>query len=268
MINGIVSSASYIQPNSQARPPAENTQVLPQAQGLADNSNANIAPSTPQTQRPVAGSSEPNPNTQDPRTSRSSSASPPDVKKGETNAEGLTPEEEKIVQQMKQRDAEVRAHEQAHKSAGGAYTSSASFTTETGPDGQQYAVGGEVQIDTSPVANNPEATISKMAVIVRAALAPAEPSSQDQQVAQQAQQTKLQAQAELNAQRQKELQENTGQNSENATPLAETQNAVQKTQSASSQNDFLPLPKEALAAFDKAAEILNPLAEQTVNFAA
>ncbi|MBF0524769.1 MAG: hypothetical protein HQK56_06695, partial [Deltaproteobacteria bacterium] len=79
---------------------------------------------------------------------------------------------------------EVRTHEQAHMAAAGAYaTSGATYTYETGPDGQSYAVGGEVSIDTSPVKGDPAATIMKMETVQRAALAPASPSGQDQKVA-------------------------------------------------------------------------------------
>lgn len=129
----------------------------------------------------------------------------------QTNAEGLTPEEEKTVRELKQRDIEVRAHEQAHKSVGGPYASAPSFDTVTGPDGREYAVAGEVRIDASPVRGDPEATIRKMEIVIRAALAPAEPSPQDVQVAQQAQQTKLQAQAELRQQRAEEAAERRGE---------------------------------------------------------
>jgi len=125
----------------------------------------------------------------------------------------LTPEEEKQVQELKKRDAEVRAHEAAHKTAGGPVAGNVTFETVTGPDGREYAVAGEVQIDASPVANNPEATIRKMELVIRAALAPAEPSPQDRAVAAAAQQTKLQAQQEAAQQRadeEKETNENNG----------------------------------------------------------
>jgi|TARA_R110002124_G_scaffold267268_1_gene434438 hypothetical protein len=129
----------------------------------------------------------------------------------QTNAEGLTEEEEKTVRELKQRDIEVRAHEQAHKSVGGPYAGAVSFDTVTGPDGREYAVGGEVRIDASAVRGDPEATIRKMEVVIRAALAPAEPSPQDVQVAAQAQQTKLQAQAELRQERAEEAAERRGE---------------------------------------------------------
>lgn len=111
---------------------------------------------------------------------------------------GLSQEELAQVEKLKQRDAEVKAHEQAHLSAaGGIATSGASFSFERGPDGQRYAVGGEVQIDTSGVSGDPAATLSKADTIKRAALAPASPSSQDFKVAAQASSMAAKAQAEL-----------------------------------------------------------------------
>ena len=109
----------------------------------------------------------------------------------------LSEEEEQIVQDLKKTDQEVRDHEKAHQTVGGPYAGTATYETQTGPDGKEYAVAGEVPIDASPIRDNPKATIRKMDVVIRAALAPAEPSSQDIAVAQSALQAKLQAQAEL-----------------------------------------------------------------------
>jgi len=96
----------------------------------------------------------------------------------------LSPEAEKQVQKLRERDREVRAHEQAHIAAGGQHVSGgASYSYQTGPDGRQYAVGGSVQIDTSPVPGDPKATEEKARAVRRAALAPASPSSTDQSVA-------------------------------------------------------------------------------------
>ncbi|MBT0961320.1 putative metalloprotease CJM1_0395 family protein [Denitromonas iodatirespirans] len=93
-------------------------------------------------------------------------------------------------------DRQVRSHEAAHLSAaGGLAQGGASFTTIRGPDGQVYAVGGEVSIDVSP-GRTPEETLSKAQQIQRAALAPADPSSQDYRVAAIAAQLIQQAQRE------------------------------------------------------------------------
>ncbi|MBI4384023.1 MAG: hypothetical protein HY579_08335 [Nitrospinae bacterium] len=121
---------------------------------------------------------------------------------------GLTEEELKIVEQLKARDRQVRAHEQAHLSAAGPYAAGGpSFQYETGPDGQQYAVGGEVSIDTSEVKGDPEATIQKAQAIQRAALAPADPSGQDVQVAAQAKAMEARAQQEAAEKRAEETKE-------------------------------------------------------------
>ncbi len=106
------------------------------------------------------------------------------TKNQEVKGDELSDEEKKEVSELKKRDLEVRSHEQAHIAAGGAYVrGGASFSYQTGPDGKKYAVGGEVSIDTSSVSGDPEATIRKMQVVRKAALAPASPSSTDRSVA-------------------------------------------------------------------------------------
>lgn len=88
-----------------------------------------------------------------------------------------------LLSRLQARDREVRAHEAAHMAAGaGLITRGAAFTYETGPDGKRYAVGGEVGIDVSG-GRTPEETLAKAERIRAAALAPAEPSTQDRQVA-------------------------------------------------------------------------------------
>ncbi len=101
------------------------------------------------------------------------------------------------IQKLAERDREVRAHEQAHASVGGEFAGAMSITTERGPDGKNYAVSGEVSIDASKVANDPQATLDKSQVIRNAALAPADPSSQDRRVAALANQMAVEARADL-----------------------------------------------------------------------
>ncbi len=114
----------------------------------------------------------------------------------------LTEEEKQQVEKLKQRDQEVRRHEAAHQaSAGSAAKGGPSFEYTKGPDGKQYATGGEVQIDTSPAPGDPQATIRKMQQVQRAANAPAEPSSQDRSVAAKAAAAEAQARTELAAER-------------------------------------------------------------------
>jgi hypothetical protein len=102
-----------------------------------------------------------------------------------------------IIRKLSQRDTEVRAHEQAHSSVGGQYAGSAQYTYQRGPDGVNYAVGGEVPIDVGAINGDPRATLEKMQIVQRAALAPAEPSSQDRRVAALASQLASQARAEI-----------------------------------------------------------------------
>jgi hypothetical protein len=134
----------------------------------------------------------------------------------------LSQSEEQEVRKLKTRDREVRAHEQAHKStAGGLARGGASYEYTTGPDGKQYAVGGEVKINTAPVKGNPEATIRKAQQIQRAATAPSEPSAQDMQVAAQAISMQMEARSEK---RQMETEEAAEGDSSN--PLASAANPV------------------------------------------
>ncbi|MDH5219390.1 MAG: putative metalloprotease CJM1_0395 family protein [Gammaproteobacteria bacterium] len=114
------------------------------------------------------------------------------------NPQRLSEEELEQVKEMAKRDREVRTHEQAHMATAGQYARGGiNLETKTGPDGKSYAVSGHVNIDTSPVPNNPEATIQKANRIRAAAMAPAEPSSQDRSVASEATKMATDARAEL-----------------------------------------------------------------------
>lgn len=130
---------------------------------------------------------------------------------GSRGADGkpLSAEEQQVVRELRSRDREVRAHEQAHMAAGGPYVSGPYYDYQKGPDGQRYAVGGSVNIDASPIPDDPAATVRKMDVVIRAALAPAEPSGQDMKVAAEARQTKIQAQAEVTARRAEDFRNRT-----------------------------------------------------------
>lgn len=121
--------------------------------------------------------------------------------------EELSADESREVAEMRKRDREVRTHEQAHKSAGGSYAGSISLQYDMGPDGKRYAVAGSVPIDVSPVKNDPEATIRKMAVVRRAALAPASPSGADRSVAARAARAAQHARSQLAARRYSQTQE-------------------------------------------------------------
>lgn len=147
----------------------------------------------------------------------------PEKKTGE-----LTPAEQKKVDELKERDAEVRRHEQAHASAGGQYAGSPSYETEQGPDGRSYAVGGSVDIDVTPIADDPAATIQKMQIVQRAALGVDEPSAADRNIANEAARHTAKARQEMAA-------ENTPDNEEINT-IAKPSSHIESTY----QGSFLP----------------------------
>lgn len=138
----------------------------------------------------------------DQKNSESTSSSKAEPKKNDAE---YTPEEQKEITELKSRDTEVKAHEQAHIAAGGQYVRGvAHFEYQTGPDGKKYAIGGEVSIDASKESGDPQATISKMQTIIRAAMAPASPSGQDRAVAAKATRIEMEARTEAMEQTQAE----------------------------------------------------------------
>ncbi|MBC3765934.1 putative metalloprotease CJM1_0395 family protein [Neptunicella marina] len=128
-----------------------------------------------------------------------------DPSAGKQNAEDKQKQqaEEGKIEELKQRDVEVRNHEQAHARAGGQHASAPNYEFESGPDGKRYAVEGEVSIDISEE-SSPEETLRKMQQVQSAALAPVEPSPKDLQVAAEANQKASEARAEIAQQRSKE----------------------------------------------------------------
>jgi len=129
--------------------------------------------------------------------------------------EELSETDQKEVQRLQKRDAEVVAHENAHKAAAGGLANGAiHYDTEKGPDGRTYRTGGHVNINTSK-GKTPEETIQRATIIKRAALAPAEPSSQDRAVANKASQMESEARQELAEQRLEEARERAEEAKEN-----------------------------------------------------
>ena len=84
----------------------------------------------------------------------------------------------------------IYSHEMAHKIAGGSFAGN--ITIERNSEG--IPVAGHVPIKM-PVLDktNPQKTIDHANVVIRAALAPMDPSSQDYRVAHRAEQIKMQA---------------------------------------------------------------------------
>ncbi|HHL71839.1 MAG TPA: hypothetical protein ENJ29_04935 [Bacteroidetes bacterium] len=155
----------------------------------------------------------------------------------------LTEEEKQQVEKLQKRDREVRAHEQAHLSAAGGYArGGASYTFETGPDGRRYATGGEVPIDTSEVPDDPQATIRKMAIIRKAALAPQNPSGADRNIAASAAMKSAQAMREM-------LQDESGN------PTEEPSGGAQQSELNDEQQNSTNIwqTRRALVAYSQAA---------------
>ncbi|MDA8164087.1 MAG: putative metalloprotease CJM1_0395 family protein [Desulfobacteraceae bacterium] len=154
-----------------AAPPSSSTDQEP---GTANSSSASDKSSSTDQKSGAA----------DDGTAQDKSSSPsPKPASASSSRHQLSRSEQLEVAQLKEADTAVRAHEMAHLAAAGPYArSGASYKFQRGPDGNSYAVGGEVQIDASPE-SDPEETIRKMQVVRQAALAPASPSPQDMKVA-------------------------------------------------------------------------------------
>jgi hypothetical protein len=173
-------------------------------------------------------------------------------KSSDTNPQS---EEQQLIRELAARDQEVRQHELSHAAAGGQYAGAPSFEYERGPDGRLYAVGGEVSIDTSPIPNDPEATLEKAEVILRAALAVADPSPQDRAIAARAAVMASEARAEL-AQQNRESEENAGTQRE-ADQLRETRRSEELQSRIKDQQEENDSQAEKLQDFSQQLEAVN-----------
>ncbi|CCQ72692.1 putative metalloprotease CJM1_0395 family protein [Magnetospira sp. QH-2] len=93
----------------------------------------------------------------------------------------LTDQEKALVEQLAASDRRVRAHENAHYTAGRPYTKPPIYFEVTGPDKKKYAISGQTPTDMGIPDNDPEAAIAKLTVLKRSALAPIDPSNSDRQ---------------------------------------------------------------------------------------
>lgn len=149
------------------------------------------------------------------------------------NPQNLNEQEKRQVQELQATDANVRAHEAAHKAAGGNLAGSASYTYERGPDNKMYAVAGEVSIAIGG-GNSPEEKLSRAQQVRRAALAPSDPSPQDLKVAAQAISMEMDARAEL---AQKSQEEN----------AKKSENDSNDNQNTSTQNEYYKAPNDEIS---------------------
>ncbi len=204
-------------------PPLIPNQLQPQTESVqTDNRRAELVPPTRQGEASAAESgvasqkdksraaqANPNPPAASTRDNAQASPTPPSHHFVEATGEESQrrqqqdPEQQEQQRQQRQlaafveRDLEVRKHEQAHQMAGGEHAGSPSYQFSHGPDGKRYATGGEVAIDIGAIPGDPAATLAKMQQVRAAALAPAEPSSQDLSVARAATAKEAQARKEL-----------------------------------------------------------------------
>jgi hypothetical protein len=116
---------------------------------------------------------------------------------GKKQEQELNEDDLRKVEELKKIDKRVHTHEQAHLSAAGGYArGGAHYDYVRGPDGNKYANSGHVSLDTSRE-KTPEATIKKANIIQKAALAPADPSPADKQIAANAAKMAADAEQEL-----------------------------------------------------------------------
>ncbi len=187
--------------------------------------------------------------------SQNSERSDSESKQQIRNQERQQQQDLELVRTLSQRDSEVHAHENAHSAVGGQYAGSASYSYQRGPDGVNYAVGGEVSIDVGVIPGNPQATLEKMQLVQRAALAPAEPSSQDRKVAALASQQANQARAEI-------VTESRGTSSSDEVTAAEkaekakaTEPTVKVSQDSGAESQSASNNKNAQVANDRISKI-------------
>jgi len=100
----------------------------------------------------------------------------------------------RVLAKFKNKDAEIRLHEQAHASIGPT-TSPISYNYQQGPDGKMYAVGGNVRLDTS-MPDDPKAAAFKLDMLQKAASGPTHMSNADGAIANQSNLNKILLQLE------------------------------------------------------------------------
>lgn len=124
--------------------------------------------------------------------------------KGTQDRYELSPAEQELIDKLKSRDSEVRAHEAAHQAAGAGMTGAATYSYQQGPDGKMYAIGGEVSIST-PAGSSPQESIANAKKVAAAAMAAGDPSPQDFAVAASARVMEMKAEQQLNREKQEKL---------------------------------------------------------------
>jgi len=96
---------------------------------------------------------------------------------------------QRVLNRLKNRDNEVKTHEQLHSSLA-TTTTPISYNYQVGPDGKLYAVGGSVRFDTA-IPKDETAAIQKLDELQKAASAPEGLSRADSSIASAANLNKL-----------------------------------------------------------------------------
>lgn len=119
----------------------------------------------------------------------------PEAASAEKDTEQTAQELQQLTE-LRERERDIRMHEQAHFAAGGEHVRGGMhLEIQKGPKGALYAVGGKVNLDTSPVPDDPTVMAEKAQPVRQAAMAPAEPSPEDRNVAAEA--SAMEAQARM-----------------------------------------------------------------------
>jgi hypothetical protein len=109
----------------------------------------------------------------------------------------LSADEQRRVRELERLDRVVRAQENVHRAVAPEVVSGDStFEYEVGPDGQRYAVRGETRIEL-PRDGDPDQVVHDAQLALRAALAPAQVSSEDRVLAMRAAGLEARARAQI-----------------------------------------------------------------------
>jgi len=160
---------------------------------------------------------------------------------GSTDEKGK--DDEQAVAELKRQDAKVKAHEQAHlAAAGGQAVGGPTYEYEKGPDGNRYAVEGDVKIRFG--GTTPGERLQQAERAARAALAPSEPSSQDRAVAAEARAEAMQARQELAQETTRPAENGATDPAKTDTPSTDspTANGNDESAEAASSRDDAPHP--------------------------
>jgi hypothetical protein len=152
----------------------------------------------------------------------------------------MTLEQANELKRLETKADKVVSHEDAHAMVGGALMLGGPvYQYEVGPDGEVYETAGQSRIDMSPLAGNPQGTISKMQQVKRAAMAPLNPSGADRVVASQADQIENQARKQLKNVAEKIVEQNLiGVGGESASAVQEQASAEWRAKRAEARKRY------------------------------